>query len=60
MVSVRETTDVDLEGSEIEKIEGLDKPGMFIETINLGWNQIVTIEGLNKCKNLVALNLGDN
>ena len=60
IVSVRQTTVVDLQFENIKKIEGLDKPGMFIEKIDLRNNQIVTIEGLIKCKNLVRLNLGCN
>ena len=60
IVSVRETTHVDLEDREIENIEGLDEAWMFIQSINLWGNHIVTIEGLNKCKNLVKLYLGWN
>ena len=60
IVSVRQTTHVDLGSRNIKKIEGLDETWMFIETIKLYNNKIVTIEGLNKCKNLVELGLGDN
>ena len=58
--SVRETTEVNLGFKGIKKIEGLDKAGIFIEMIYLNDNQIVTIEGLNKCKNLVNLVLECN
>ena len=44
----------------ITKIEGLDKAWIYIKQIDLQCNQIVTIEGLNRCKNLVYLNLGYN
>ena len=59
-LSVRETTTVDLSYKNIKKIEGLDKASIFIENIWLGSNKIVTIEGLNKCKNLAKLHLNAN
>ena len=58
--SVREMTAVEIREKEIEKIEGLEKASIFIEHIDLNFNQIVTIEGLNKCKNLAILELDDN
>ena len=58
--SVRETTAVEIREKEIEKIEGLEKASIFIKHIDLNFNQIVTIEGLNKCKNLAILELDDN
>ena len=59
-INVRETHEVRLLEQGITKIEGLDNAWMFIERIYLNGNQIVTIEGLNRCKNLGSLNLARN
>ncbi len=59
-LSVRETTTVNLTRKNIEKIEGLDKASIFIERLDFRFNKIVTIEGLNKCKNLISLDLSFN
>ena len=53
--SVRNTKKVKLWSADIKKIEGLEKASFFIESIILVNNKIETIEGLNKCKNLVKL-----
>ena len=58
--SVRKTNEVKIGFKNIKKIEGLDKASIFIESIWLRNNKIVTIEGLNKCKNLVKLVLFGN
>ena len=58
--NVCETHEVDLRSRDITKIEGLDNAWIFIESIRLSNNLISTIEGLNRCKNLVYLNLGGN
>ena len=59
-INVRETNMVHLVQKHITKIEGLDNAWMFIESIFLTRNQIVTIEGLNRCKNLHTLILSGN
>ena len=62
-MSVRETNTVEFYGDHtknIKKIEGLDKASIFIEKFILRFDNIVTIEGLNKCKNLVKLDLWNN
>ena len=58
--SVRKTNEVKIGFKNIKKIEGLEKASIFIESIWLRNNKIVTIEGLNKCKNLIKLVLFGN
>ena len=60
MQNDRQTNEVDLEDRHITKIEGLDNAWVFIKRVDLCDNQILTIEGLNRCKNLVYLNLAAN
>ena len=58
--NVRQTNVVNLGNKGITKIEGLDNAWMFIKMIYLNSNKIVTIEGLNRCKHLVHLDLRSN
>ena len=60
MRSVYKTSVVNLEDKNIKKIEGLERASVYIKELLLCDNNIETIQGLNSCKNLVFLDLGDN